>query len=703
MLDQVNAYNNGNTGIQLSRYLTSDNFEDWPANNLILNCTSYGNADKGYEDADGFAAKLTIGEGNVFDGCIAYNNADDGWDLFAKVETGKIGKVLIKNCVAYGNGYLPDGTNAGNGNGFKLGGSSITGYHTLVNSIAFNNKAKGIDSNSCPDIQVYTSTSFNNGSYNVALYTNDAANTDYFADGIISYRTEALDVSENVKPKGTQDTNKFNGPSNYYWDVVSQSSKNKAGDVVSADWFVSLDTQITVTRNSDGTINMNGLLELTDKAPAGVGARMTGRSSENPEIPEETTPTPSPVTTPTLTPEAKQDDAKDKVIELKADAKGNIDWDKAINELKTLLDENSNSDVEVTVTINLNNSKTVSGDLLETVQGTDTTLVLNVGNGISWTIEGKNIQTGEIKDVDFTVQQGTNAVPQALINQLLKSQDSHSGNQQISLAHEGVFGFEAQLTIDLSNVIDGKNKSLKLIASIFYYDPSTHTLTLQSVSRVNNGKANFSFSHASDYVVVLSDEAIINQETLNQVTVNGVTAGKTKAYNLYLGGTTGKSMQLEISIPDSIKEAIDKGLVEYSITHTSSDKNVASALRVGKIVANGVGTATIRTKIVIGDKTLVFDSKVTVKKASIKFTQTTKELQVGKTASFKIAAYGYDLKDLIWMTNKKGISVVGKNVGKSSAKVTAKQVGKEYVSVKVKKANGTYLTLKTLIKVVPAK
>lgn len=44
----------------------------------MLNCTSYGNADRGYEDADGFAAKITVGDGNVFDGCIAYNNADDG-------------------------------------------------------------------------------------------------------------------------------------------------------------------------------------------------------------------------------------------------------------------------------------------------------------------------------------------------------------------------------------------------------------------------------------------------------------------------------------------------------------------------------------------------------------------------------------------------------------------------------------------------
>lgn len=79
ILDQIKAYKNGNTGIQISRYLGTDQFNQWPAHNTILNCSSYLNADKGYEDADGFAAKLTVGQGNVFDGCIAaYNAMMDG-------------------------------------------------------------------------------------------------------------------------------------------------------------------------------------------------------------------------------------------------------------------------------------------------------------------------------------------------------------------------------------------------------------------------------------------------------------------------------------------------------------------------------------------------------------------------------------------------------------------------------------------------
>lgn len=321
-LDDIQAYGNGNTGIQLSRYLSSDNFEDWPANNLILNCTSYGNVDKGYADADGFAAKLTIGEGNVFDGCIAYNNADDGWDLFAKPETGPIGKVVVKNSVAFRNGYLLDGRIAGNGNGFKLGGSSITGYHELINSVTFDNRAKGIDSNSCPDIQVSHSTTYNNESYNVAFYTSDAKNTDFSANGILSYKTLYTSVSENLKLLGSQDNNKVYGKNNYYWlDGKSTNTENKE---VSSDWFVNLDTTTEITRNEDGTINMNGLLELTDKAPQDAGARMTGTPSRVIEIEEETvTPQPTqapsvtatPTPTPTATPTPTKELTKEEIIE----------------------------------------------------------------------------------------------------------------------------------------------------------------------------------------------------------------------------------------------------------------------------------------------------------------------------------------------------------------------------------------------------
>ncbi len=287
VLDQINTYRNGNSGIQISRYSGADTkLEEWPSYNLIINCTSYLNADPGEEDADGFAAKLTCGVGNVFDGCVAYNNADDGWDLYAKVETGCIGAVTIRNCVAYNNGLHEDGTETkGNGNGFKLGGDSLSGYHVLENSIAFNNKSKGIDSNSCPDVIVKNCVSYNNGTYNVALYTNNAGNTDFSANGIISFKDEnspfgadSVSKGENLKPKGSQVESKYNGPSNYYW--TGSACVNCDGKALSTDIFQSLEFK-GILRNEDGTLDMQGFLVVNEKAPGDAGARMDLQPSQD--------------------------------------------------------------------------------------------------------------------------------------------------------------------------------------------------------------------------------------------------------------------------------------------------------------------------------------------------------------------------------------------------------------------------------------
>ncbi len=286
VLDQINTYRNGNTGIQLSRFSSADTtVADWPSYNLILNCTSYLNADPGEEDADGFAAKLTCGVGNVFDGCVAYQNADDGWDLYAKIETGPIGAVTIQNCVAYANGIREDGTvGKGNGNGFKMGGDSLTGKHVLKNSIAFNNKSKGIDSNSCPDIIVENSISYNNGTYNVAFYTNNGSNTDFSAQGVISIKdknspySDAFEKDDNLKPKGNQVTGKFRGTTNFYWE--GGVCVNSVGTKLTTNIFKSLEFK-GILRRADGSIDMQGFLELNDKAPAGVDALLGATASQD--------------------------------------------------------------------------------------------------------------------------------------------------------------------------------------------------------------------------------------------------------------------------------------------------------------------------------------------------------------------------------------------------------------------------------------
>ncbi|RKN39712.1 carbohydrate-binding protein [Streptomyces hoynatensis] len=144
----VTRYNH-DTGLQLSRMSSSTPREDWPANNLILSAESHDNADSDGEDADGFAAKLTVGSGNVFRYDVSHNNIDDGWDLYTKTDTGAIGAVTIENSLSFENGTLSDGTqnSSGDRNGFKLGGEDISVNHVIRHNIAYGNGKHGFTYN----------------------------------------------------------------------------------------------------------------------------------------------------------------------------------------------------------------------------------------------------------------------------------------------------------------------------------------------------------------------------------------------------------------------------------------------------------------------------------------------------------------------------------------------------------------------------
>ncbi|MEU2437151.1 carbohydrate-binding protein [Streptomyces rubradiris] len=147
----VTAYNR-DTGLQLGRISSSTPSSQWPANNLIVSSESHDNADSDGEDADGFAAKLTTGTGNVFRYDVSHHNIDDGWDLYTKPDTGAIGPVTIEYSLSYGNGTLSDGTVNTNGdrNGYKLGGDDIPVDHVVRHSIAYKNGHHGFTYNSNP-------------------------------------------------------------------------------------------------------------------------------------------------------------------------------------------------------------------------------------------------------------------------------------------------------------------------------------------------------------------------------------------------------------------------------------------------------------------------------------------------------------------------------------------------------------------------
>lgn len=253
VVELVNTFANGDTGLQISGS-ANESRDMWPSYNLILNCTSYDNRDASENNADGFAAKLTTGAGNIFRGCIAHNNTDDGWDLYSKLETGPIEPVIIEDSIAYGNGTLTNGYKTkGDGNGFKMGGEGLSVKHVLRNSLAFGNNANGVTSNSDPVIIVENTTSVDNGGANFSFAYYVSATPQFEARNNISFRTVPGIKDSYPAYLASEDNFFYNGA----------ATVNSAARELTAPDFKSVAMPAAIERNADGSILFGEYMSLT--------------------------------------------------------------------------------------------------------------------------------------------------------------------------------------------------------------------------------------------------------------------------------------------------------------------------------------------------------------------------------------------------------------------------------------------------------
>lgn len=147
------------------------------------------------------------------------------------------------------------------------------------------------------------------------------------------------------------------------------------------------------------------------------------------------------------------------------------------------------------IEVDMNNVTKVPSTIFKDIEGKDVDLVLNMGRGIKWTVNGLSVTSH--KNVDFDVTKNTRHIPSETAD---KAEGSYK--KQISLDHKGSFGCAATLTYDIGAKYNG------LYANIFYYNPKTEELELVDCSLISGGKANFMFTHASDYLITVTDEPL---------------------------------------------------------------------------------------------------------------------------------------------------------------------------------------------------
>ena len=179
---------------------------------------------------------------------------------------------------------------------------------------------------------------------------------------------------------------------------------------------------------------------------------------------------------------------------LKGDTEKNS-WELIEKQLENMAD----NDV---VDVEMNGTTAVPGDIFDTIRGRNVAVVFHMGDGITWTVNGKDVTAEKVKDIDLGVVFGAEAgktIPVEVINNV--TGERYSIN--LTLAYDGEFGFKATLTVNM----DKKNAGL--FANLFYYNESTGGLEFICAGEIDGeGEVGLTFTHASDYTIIVDRQSM---------------------------------------------------------------------------------------------------------------------------------------------------------------------------------------------------
>ena len=151
-----------------------------------------------------------------------------------------------------------------------------------------------------------------------------------------------------------------------------------------------------------------------------------------------------------------------------------------------------------TVTVDLSHGSTkLDKEVFETLAGQDITLVIDLGDGLSWTVNGTDIpEDADFVDIDLGVTMGSDGIPVDLINAIT----GEHGSVQMTLAHDGAFGF----TMTLTAPVGAENAGYW--ANLYHFNEEANTMTFETAAPIgDDGSVSLSLSHASQYAIVIDD------------------------------------------------------------------------------------------------------------------------------------------------------------------------------------------------------
>lgn len=218
--------------------------------------------------------------------------------------------------------------------------------------------------------------------------------------------------------------------------------------------------------------------------------------TETPAAPPAPTAAPAATMAPTAAPAAKPatTPVPDTKMPYLKKATGKNNWELIAEQLENAPD----SDV---IDVEMNGTTTVPGDIFDTIKGRDVTVVFHMGDGITWTVNGRDV-TAAGKNIDLGVVFGGEAgktIPVEIINNV--TGERYSVN--LTLAYDGEFGFQATLTVNM----DKKNAGL--FANLFYYNEQSGELEFICAGEIDSqGEVGLTFTHASDYTIIVDRQSM---------------------------------------------------------------------------------------------------------------------------------------------------------------------------------------------------
>ena len=228
-----------------------------------------------------------------------------------------------------------------------------------------------------------------------------------------------------------------------------------------------------------------GQLSLPSPEPIPEG---NGTASETQETEPVTQPTQAPTAEPTAVPVTEPLEAP----EAENTEKGNAIVTAATPKPQTLSEDPAVLNMDMSAT------GVIYAETLEQIRDQKTKVVLDVGNGVKWAIDGAEIEEGPMSSMDLKVAMGEGAtrIPAERIEALTGGEEY----VELSLAHEGSFGLKAVLTVTLDQAMEGQ------YANLFYYNEAEEAFEYICAAQISSRKeAAFVLGHASDYIIVISD------------------------------------------------------------------------------------------------------------------------------------------------------------------------------------------------------